>query len=277
MSINEEKNKINNVRKSVSFMFAIFSIVEIIKLLILEDKFILPIIPTIFFFTISLLFLLSMCLISYKTLQKYPIENVISIMLFMIYWSYNFFFSSVFIAVKEIFDIHFTLSSIMLSFLILGLLIGSFFTKKRDLNLLKDSIIIRDNEIELRKFNPFSELSLDKAPWLRKPLEALRYAFVIVILFVGGSAAGLSIAIVEVFKRTGVLGDEIDTHAFLFFALGTPIGMGFGIVIAPLISYLYRWRKMVKEIKRKYGSYVVLRNLDNKSYSKLKSELENGH
>ena len=277
MSINEEKNKINNVRKSVSFMFAIFSIVEIVKILILKDKFILPIIPIIFFFTISLLFLLSMFLISYKTLQKYPIENVISIMLFMIYWSYNFFFSSVFIAVKEIFDIHFTLSSIMLSFLILGLLIGSFFTKKRDLNLLKDSIIIRDNEIELRKFNPFSELSLDKAPWLRKPLDALRYAFVIVILFVGGSAAGLSIAIVEVFKRTGVLGDEIDTHAFLFFALGTPIGMGFGIVIAPLISYLYRWRKMVKEIKRKYGSYVVLRNLDNKSYSKLKSELENGH
>ena len=261
MSINEEKNKINNVRKSVSFMFAIFSIVEIIKLLILEDKFILPIIPTIFFFTISLLFLLSMCLISYKTLQKYPIENVISIMLFMIYWSFNFFFSSVFITVKEIYDIHFTLSLIMLSFLVLGLLIGGFFTKKRDLSLLKDSIIIRDNEIELRKFNPFSELSLDKAPWLRKPLEALRYAFVIVILFVGGSAAGLSIAIVEVFKRTGVLGNEIDTHAFLFFALGTPIGMGFGIVIAPLISYLYRWRKMVKEIKRKYGSYVVLRTL----------------
>ena len=35
MVINEEKNKINNVRKSISFMLAIFSIVEVVKLLIL--------------------------------------------------------------------------------------------------------------------------------------------------------------------------------------------------------------------------------------------------
>ena len=277
MTIDEERNMMISLRKAILFVFAIYSVAELSKLLILNELSIIPVIPMILFFIISSFLIFPICFINHKTLQKYPIENVISIMLFMIYWSFNFFFSSVFITVKEIYDIHFTLSLIMLSFLVLGLLIGSFFTKKRDLNLLKDSIIIRDNEIELRKFNPFSELSLDKAPWLRKPLEALRYAFVIVILFVGGSAAGLSIAIVEVFKRTGVLGNEIDTHAFLFFALGTPIGMGFGIVIAPLISYLYRWRKMVKEIKKKYGSYVVLRNLDNKSYSKLKSELENGH
>ena len=277
MTIDEERNMMISLRKAILFVFAIYSIAELSKLLILKEILIIPVIPMILFFTISSFLIFPICFINHRTLQKYPIENLTSISLFIIYWSYNFFFSSVFIAVKEMSDIHFTLSLIMLAFLVLGLLIGSFFTKKRDLNLLKDSIIIRDNEIELRKFNPFSELSLDKAPWLRKPLEALRYAFVIVILFVGGSAAGLSIAIVEVFKRTGVLGDEIDTHAFLFFDLGTPIGMGFGIVIASLISYLYRWRKMVKEIKRKYGSYVVLRNLDNKSYSKLKSEIESGH
>ncbi|MCY9843455.1 hypothetical protein [Vibrio caribbeanicus] len=130
MTINEEKNMMISLRKAILVVFAIFSIVELVKLFILNDKFILPIMPIIFFFTISLLFLLSVCLISYKTLQKYPIENVISIMLFMIYWSYNFFFSSVFIAVKEIYDIHFTLSSIMLSFLVLGLLIGCFFYEK---------------------------------------------------------------------------------------------------------------------------------------------------
>ncbi|WP_284191981.1 hypothetical protein [Vibrio zhanjiangensis] len=209
-------------------------------------------------------------------IREHPIENITLIMLYFIYSSYNFIFSSVFINVENTFDIHFALSAIMFVFLMLGIISGSFFKKDRDVNLFKNETIIRGNEIELRKFNPWADLSLDKAPWLRKPLKGLHYAVAVFILLIGGSAAGLSIAIAEGLKRSGLLGDDINTHAFLFFVMGVPIGIAMGVVIAPLISYLYHWRKLLKTVKKEHGSYTVLLNLEKKPYSELKQELSEG-
>ena len=83
----------------------------------------------------------------------------------------------------------------------------------------------------------------------------------LLILLIGGSAAGLSIAIAEGLKRSGVIGVEINTYAFLFFSMGVPIGIAMGVVIAPLFSYFNHWRKLTLGLKNKYGSYTVLLNL----------------
>ncbi|MYM58700.1 hypothetical protein GTG28_05645 [Vibrio sp. OCN044] len=124
--------------------------------------------------------------------------------------------------------------------------------------------------------NFWSELSLKKVLWLEKPIKSLKYGMSYFIILVGGSASGLSLAIVETLKRTELLSSTINTHAFLFFILGVPVALASGILLYPLLSHLYRWRKLVKEIKQEYGCYTVLLNVENKPYSELKQELSEG-
>ena len=66
--------------------------------------------------------------------------------------------------------------------------------------------------------NFWSELSLKRALWLEKPFKALKYECLFII-FVGGSASGLSLAIAEGLKRSELLGSNINTHAFSFLFL----------------------------------------------------------
>ena len=58
--------------------------------------------------------------------------------------------------------------------------------------------------------------------------------------------------------------------------MGVPIGIAIGVVIAPLISYLYHWRNYSRQLKKEHGSYTVLLNLEKKPYSELKQELSEG-
>ncbi|NOH70903.1 hypothetical protein F0225_06045 [Vibrio pectenicida] len=276
MEVTSLKDKISNLRKCLLILFSFFSCVCLMQFMVLDEINILAISPIILYFIISLSLIAPICLFSKEHILKHLPDYLMLIILYSIYVFYNFILSSVFISIEKPYDANFMLSFLMLFFLFLGLLAGKFFTKKRDNTSFEKEAIIRGNEIELRKFNPWADLSLDKAPWLRKPLKGLHYAVAIFILLIGGSAAGLSIAIAEGLRRSGILGDEINTYAFLFFIMGVPIGIAIGVVIAPLLSYLYHWRKLLKTVKKEHGSYTVLLNLEKKPYSELKQGLSEG-
>ncbi|MBU2897515.1 hypothetical protein [Vibrio hepatarius] len=181
--------------------------------------------------------------------------------------------SPIVINAKELYDIHIIFSSIIIFSLTIGLILGWCFLNHRDFRKIQEVIKIRENDIEVKSVNFWSELSLDKAPWLKKPLQAVKYGFVSFTVFIGGSAVGISLAIAEGLKRSDWLSSSINTHAFLFFILGVPVALASGILLYPLLSHLYRWRKLVREIKQEYGSYTVLLNLENKPYSELKADL----
>lgn len=157
--------------------------------------------------------------------------------------------------------------------LLIGVTLSRYLSIRKDFKDISYKIQIRDSEIELKSMNFWSELSLKKALWLEKPIKSLKYGISYFIILVGGSASGLSLAIVEALKRTELLSSTINTHAFLFFIFGVPVALASGILLYPLLSHLYRWRKLVTEIKQEYGSYTVLLNLDNKPYSELKADL----
>ena len=263
---NSALNKIDGSRRAIVVFFIFFGFIELVKLLVTKDMNLLSISPilTYFFISVVYIFITYICNDSYLSYNIVEF-NLISI-IYTIYTGYNFIFSFVAIHVNSFSDIHFYLSITMLFFLFLGFVIGNYFIKKRDLRSIDKEIIIRGCEIEVKYLNPWSELSFDKIPWLRTPFKRFGKGVGLVFIFVGGSAAGLSIAIAEGLKRSGILGTEIDIHAFLFFTIGVPISLAVGVIIAPLVSYLSRWRRLITSIKNEYGSYVVFLNLDKKTH-----------
>ena len=254
------QDKILALRKSILLIFFLFSFLEIIQISILDRFTIVATLPIIIYFLVSFFIISPIFLFNQNYIGNNLMEYVIFTISFMIYSAYNFLLTSVFISIEKIWDIHFFLSIIMLFFFVTGLVLGNIFTNKNDLILIEKDILLRGNEIEIKKFNPWARLNLDKAPWLRKPLKSFGHILVFFIIFIGGSAAGLSLAIVEIFRRTEILGQEIDIYAFLFFILGTPVGIAAGVVLAPLFCYLTRWRKLVKKVRETYGSYTVIYN-----------------
>jgi len=267
-TINE---KIKALKNCYFGTFAIFGSIQC--LLFFDDASIyskLPIIAYLTFFIIAGIFILKVR--TYNTTHHF-MEFSIVIIIFFIYSLLNLFISPITIQSRYVYDIYSLFSIITLTYLLIGITLSKYLSIRKDFKDIPYKIQIRDSEIELKSMNFWSELSLNKALWLEKPVKALKYGMSYFIIFVGGSASGLSLAIAEGLKRSELLGSNINTHAFLFFILGVPVALASGILLYPLLSHLYRWRKLVKEINQEYGSYTVLLNLENKPYSELKQGL----
>ena len=257
--------------------FLFLSIFGILQLIVFYSKssFYFKI-PILVFFIISILYSLFILNSTIKNKTNHIIYLFNLTFSYLILSLLGIIISPIVINAKELYDIHIVFSSIIIFSLTIGLILGWYFLNHRDFRKIQEVIKIRENDIEVKSVNFWSELSLDKAPWLKKPLQAVKYGFVSFTVFIGGSAVGISLAIAEGLKRSDLLSSSINTHAFLFFILGVPVALASGILLYPLLSYLYRWRKLVKEIKQEYGSYTVLLNLENKPYSELKQELSEG-
>lgn len=267
--------KMKGLRKCYFGFFAIFGSYH--SLLFFDNASMyamFPIISYFLFFVIGGLFLLKA---KNKKPEYYFFESVIMVFFFVVYSMLSLLLSLITIQAKSLYDIHSAFSLVIIGIFILGYIVSKFLVIENDFREVPDKIKIRGSEIEIKSMNFWSELSLSKAPWLEKPLKSIKYGVGYFIIFVGGSASGLSLAAVEGLERSEILGSDINPHAFLFFVFGVPVALISGIVLYPLFSYLFRWRKLTKEIKREYGSYTLLLNLDNKPYSQLKSEIENDH
>ncbi|WP_341659793.1 hypothetical protein [Vibrio sp.] len=273
MNKKDIEERIDRSRKAILGLFGIFGTTELLKILITKDINFLSICPMAIYLLVSVSFISLLFICRRKSLEVNFVEYSIVSFVYIIYTLCIFIFSSVSMHISKAFDIHFYLFIFLILSLLLGYLLGRFFTHNQDLKSIGKEVIVRENEVELRHFNPWARLSLDKAPWLRKPLKHLGYALGALIMLIGGSAAGLSLLIAEGLKRSGVIGVEIDTYAFLFFSIGMPIGIAAGVYLAPLFSYFNHWRKLILGLKNKYGNYTVIINHEKKPYSEIKQEL----
>lgn len=95
---------------------------------------------------------------------------------------------------KEIFDINFYMFIVLILTCFFGVFLGAFFSNENKFNN-KNYIVVRSNEIELRKVDIFGVLSLRKMPFLRAPLKKMRNAVYIVALFIGTGGAGVGMGI----------------------------------------------------------------------------------
>lgn len=275
MKNNTTNDKIIGLRNCYFLFFSIFSLLHITVVFIDNDIHFK--IPVILYFFISFSLLILFLYSGFKSINNNIVYLFNLSFCYIIFSFFSVIISQIIISAKSLYDINFVLSIIAIFFLMLGMSLGKYFINRRDFREIPKTIQIRANVIEVKSINFWSELSLDKAPWLGLLLRKVKYGVTFVVIFVGGSASGISLAIAEGLKRSELLDPAIDTHAFLFFTLGVPVGLISGVVLYPLLSYLFRWRKLTMQIKREYGSYTLLLNLDNKPYSQLKSEIENDH
>ncbi|CAM3735588.1 hypothetical protein VIAQ111709_09995 [Vibrio aquimaris] len=170
---------------------------------------------------------------------------------------------------KKISDPNFYMFIFLIMSLICGVLTGLFFSDKGNL-FNKHNIKIRNNEIELRKLEFFSVLTLKRMPFLRVPLRKLRNIIAILAALIGTGGAGIGIGIAEMLKRSDVLAPDMSVHAVLFFSLGIPVLFTFGILIYSTMTYLSEWRKLVASIDKEYGEHKIIFNSKKKSYKKIK-------
>ncbi|MYM58701.1 hypothetical protein GTG28_05650 [Vibrio sp. OCN044] len=170
---------------------------------------------------------------------------------------------------KIFFDPSFYMFIFLIISLVCGVLTGLFFSDKRNL-FSKHNIKIRNSEIELRKLEFFSVLTLKRMPFLRAPLRKLRNVITILAALIGTGGAGIGLGIAEVLKRSDVLAPDMSVHAVLFFSLGIPVLFTFGVLIYSTMTYLSEWRKLVASIDKEYGEHKIIFNSKKKSYKKIK-------
>ncbi|MBU2897514.1 hypothetical protein [Vibrio hepatarius] len=170
---------------------------------------------------------------------------------------------------KKFSDPNFYMFIFLIISLVCGILTGLFFSDKGNL-FSKDNIKIRNNEIELRKLEFFSVLTLKRMPFLRAPLRKLQNITTILAAFIGTGGAGIGMGIAEMLKRSDVLAPDMSVHAVLFFSLGIPVLFTFGILMYSTMTYLFEWRKLVASIDKEYGEHKIIFNSKKKSYKKIK-------
>ena len=170
---------------------------------------------------------------------------------------------------KIFFDPSFYMFIFLIISLVCGVLTGLFFSDKGNL-FSKHNIKIRNSEIELRKLEFFSVLTLKRMPYLRVPLRKLRNIITILAALIGTGGAGIGLGIAEMLKRSDVLAPDMSVHAVLFFSLGIPVLFTFGVLIYSTMTYLSEWRKLVASIDKEYGEHKIIFNSKKKSYKKIK-------
>lgn len=194
--------------------------------------------------------------------------------LFYICMNLSFFiFNFVVIDSKTLIDVNFIMYTSLMASMLLGFFVGAFFSHKTKF-FNKKYMIIRGNEIELRKVDMFGALSLNRMPFLKAPLIKMRNALYIVAFFIGTGGAGIGMGIAEMLKRSDVISPEISVHSVLFFCLGMPVLFTFGILIYSMVTYLLEWRKLVARIEREYGEHKIIFNSQKKSYKKIREILD---
>ncbi|WP_264407862.1 hypothetical protein [Vibrio owensii] len=174
---------------------------------------------------------------------------------------------------KEIFDINFYMFITLILTFFFGVFFGAFFSNENKFHN-KNYIVVRSNEIELRKVDVFGALSLQKMPFLKAPLKKMRNALYVVAFFIGTGGAGIGIGIAELLKRSDVISPELGVHSVLFFSLGVPILFTFGVLIYSMVAYLLEWRKLIAGIEKEFGGHKIIFNSQKKSYKKIKEILD---
>ena len=174
---------------------------------------------------------------------------------------------------KYIFDINFYMFSSLIAVNIFGVLSGFFFSDKNNFNN-KKNIIVRGNEIEVRASDVFGLISLNRMPFLRKPLKKIRNALVIVGFLIGSSGAGIAMGMAEVLKRSDIISPEVGVHAVGFFSIGMPVLFTFGMLTYSMVAYYLEWRKLIAEIEKDFGEYKIIYNFQKKPYKKIREILD---
>ncbi len=185
-----------------------------------------------------------------------------------------FILSSVIISSKTSFDSPFIMFTFLVLTFVIGLVSGSVFRKKPAAINDRINILVRKNEIEIRKIEFLCVLSLQRMPFLRAPLEKLRNALYIVAFFIGTGGAGIAMGLAELLKRTDVVSPEVGVHSVLFFTLGVPVLFTFGILVYSMVTYLREWRKLISGIDKEYGEHKIIFNTKKKSYKKIREILD---
>ncbi len=174
---------------------------------------------------------------------------------------------------NQLFDTDFIMFSLLILITIIGLGVGSFFSNKENFHNTAH-LVIRGNEIELRKIDILGGLCLQRMPFLRSPLIKVRNALYIVAFFIGTGGAGLAMGIAELLKRSEVVSPEVGVHSVLFFILGMPVLFTFGILVYSMVTYLREWRKLISSIDKEYGEHKIIFNSKKKSYKKIREILD---
>ncbi|CAM3884734.1 hypothetical protein VIAQ111709_17370 [Vibrio aquimaris] len=189
---------------------------------------------------------------------------------YLLFGLYSLIVNYTFIESKELFDINFNMFIILNASLLMGAATGAFFSDKKFFFESKKNIVLRKNEIELRKIDLLGILTLNKMPFLRKPLTKAKNAIVVLACIVGTGGAGIAMGIAELLTRSDILSPDLDTHSVLFFIFGVPVLFTFGVIIYAMMSYLSEWRKLVASIDKEYGEHKIIFNSKKKSYKKIK-------
>ena len=151
-----------------------------------------------------------------------------------------------------------------------GFISGAYFSDKG--KALNNSVIVRGNEVEIRKLNIFGVLSLQRMPFLRAPLKKMRNALYVVAFFIGTGGVGIGMA--ELLKRSDVISPEVGVYSVLFFSLGMPVLFTFGLLIYSMVAYLIEWRKLIAGIEKEFGGHKIIFNSQKKSYKKIRDILD---
>ncbi|UTZ34267.1 hypothetical protein HB762_24000 [Vibrio campbellii] len=186
-----------------------------------------------------------------------------------------FIIEPVIVRSKDIFDIHFYMFSSLIAVNIFGVFSGFVFSDRNNFNN-KKNIIVRGNEIEIRASDVFGLISLNRMPFLRKPLKKIRNALVIVGFLIGSSGAGIAMGMAEVLKRSDIISPEVGVHAVGFFSIGMPVLFTFGMLTYSMVAYYLEWRKLIAEIEKDFGEHKIIYNFQKKPYKKIREILDRG-
>ena len=193
-----------------------------------------------------------------------------------LYFIFNismFIINSVIVESKYLFDPNFNMFCFLILSLFLGGVTGYYFSE--DTNLPQNrNVIIRYNEIEIRKIDVLGALSLQKMPFLKAPLKKMRNALYVVVFFIGTGGAGIGMGVAELLKRSDIISPEIGVHSVLFFSLGVPVLFTFGVLIYSMVAYLLEWRKLIAGIEKEFGEHKIIFNSKKNSYKKIREILD---
>lgn len=267
-------NDINPEAKKLCIIIAFFCFIPFQIGFTLSSEYYLP---NLFCWTVLFL----TCFITLYFLTSYGarlftkrIEFIINMLFYNILNISMLIINPVITSSKIAFDTDFYMFTFLVISITTGFFVGAFFSDKTKI-FNKKYMIIRENEIELRKVDMFGALSLNRMPFLRAPLIKMRNALYIVAFFIGTGGAGIGMGIAEMLKRSDVISPEVGVHSVLFFCLGMPVLFTFGILIYSMVTYLFEWRKLVARIEREYGEHKIIFNSQKKSYKKIREILDN--
>ncbi|WP_258075290.1 hypothetical protein [Vibrio hyugaensis] len=183
--------------------------------------------------------------------------------------------SSVIVGSNSIFDPVFLMFILLVLIFLFGFISGAYFSEKS--KALNNSVIVRGNEVEIRKLDIFGVLSLQRMPFLRAPLKKIRNTLYVVAFFIGtggvgigiGIGIGIGMGIAELLKRSDVISPEVGVHSVLFFSLGMPVLFTFGLLIYSMVVYYLEWRKLIAKIEKEFGEHKIIYNFQKNHIRRL--------